>query len=201
MIPSEPSKQPVLNNGKLIAVWGVLVVAVVAVLVVPKMRESASLRTEILSLDADIKQLSATNEVIERLAAVRDELVNFGEGRVAIIPERSDVAGLMTELSEIFTEAGLEGREMTSQPEQQIDDVIMMPMVVRATGYFPQIYEVVSDLEHLSRLVRIGRLRIEKVENARRGGVSRNSKVQADILIEAFYENPAFAGVNSEGER
>ncbi|MEQ9616946.1 MAG: type 4a pilus biogenesis protein PilO [Phycisphaerales bacterium] len=178
-----------LSNTKFVVIWVTLVAAVVGALLVPKFRSGASLETEIAEIQSDIDALSASDEVIIRLATIRDELASFGEGRVRVIPARNDVAGLMTQLSDTFEAVGLEGREMTSQTEVQIDDVVKMPMVVRVSGEFPQIYDVVRRLEHLPRLVRIGRLRIEKDGAKSRTGVTRESTVTADILIEAFYED------------
>jgi len=196
MTHSEQTPTGILSNTKLIVAWVVLVGSVAGLLIVPNLRTVAIIDHENVQIESDIEQLSASDDVIVKLTSVRDELASFGEGRVRIIPARNDIAGLMTELSKTFDEAGLEGREMTSQREERVSDVIKMPMAVRVDGEFPQIYDVVRRLEHLQRLVRIGRLRIEKHGAKGRGGVTLEKGVSADILIEAFYEDPLAGNEN-----
>ncbi len=187
---SEHTSQGTMSNTKLIVGWVALVAVVVGLFVLPQFRSAGKMSEEIAKIESEIELLSASDEVIHKLAGVRDELASFGEGRVRVIPARNDIAGLMTELSTTFDEAGLTGRELTSQTEERVHDVIKMPMAVRVEGEFPQIYDVVRRLEHLDRLVRIGRLRIEKHGTKGRGGVTLENGVSADILIEAFYEDP-----------
>ncbi len=186
-----------LDNTKLIVLMAIVVCAVVGLLIVPQLNKASSVRADSSKLQSEIAQLSASDELIERMTGIRDELVEYGDGRVAVIPARNDVAGLMTQLSTTFDEVGLRGREMTTQSESTIEDVVKMPMVVRATGRFPQIYDVLDRLENMPRLLRIGRLRLERETRSGRDGFVRDSEISADILIEAFYE----ASVRSEGTR
>ena len=196
---SEQRETRVLSNTKLVVGLVLLIACFVGVLIVPEVRRCRSILVDIERLESEIEQLSASDELIARLEERRAELEQFGAGRVMVIPARNDVAGLVTELSETFDEAGLSGREITSQNETRMDDVIKTPMVVRAEGRFPQIYEVLRRLEHMPRLLRVGRLRIERVERSARGELTRNPAVSADILIEAFYESLDDGGAKGGG--
>lgn len=170
-----------------LAVVLVIVVACsMAGLVWPNVSRVRVLDVEIEHLRRDLSRPMMGPEEVERLAYRINELKRQGEARMTPIPAESDVAGLMTSLSETLDGLGLPSREMTTGQPQELAEASSLPMSVVVSGPFPSIYRVVRHVEALPRLVRVQRLRVTS-PRAEQGSVDRSGAVRADLMIEVFY--------------
>lgn len=170
----------------------------VAALIVPQSKALGKVRQEVQSLRTELAKPADGPEVIERLTSDLQRLREFGKGRMTPIPAESDVAGLMRMLSETLDQLGLTQRDITTRPPKNYDDATSMPVTVVLNGPFTSIYESVSRIESMPRLVRVERLRIT-TEHPSRGDPKADpadlaGRVRAEFSIDAFYDPRASSG-------
>lgn len=160
-------------------------------LVVPQAKALARVRQEVRSLESELAKPADGPEVLERLAADLTRLREFGKGRMTPIPEDSDVAGLMRLLSETLDELGLSQRDITTRPPKDYGDATSMPVTVVLNGPFTSIYDAVTRIEAMPRLVRIERLRITSDQprhaDPKSAASDLTGKVRAEFSVDAFY--------------
>lgn len=148
--------------------------------------ERARLGREIISLQAELAKPADDPEALERLTADLQTLRELGKGRLTPIPVESDIAGLMTAISGTLDELGFQQRDITTRPVKSHGDAQSLPVTVALDGPFIRIYEAVSRIESLPRLVRIERLRVS-TDPARRTEVHADGSVHGEFSIEAFF--------------
>ncbi len=177
-----------MTQAQLIRVLGLVAMAGVALaaFVVPGYREASALSEEIGEYRAELGKPNSGPEVIGRLSQELETLRSLSDRRMTPIPESSDVAGLIRELSSMLDELGLHRREITTGESRTLEEASSMPMTVTLHGPFPAVAEAVRRIESLGRLVRVQRLRVSS-EQPRRGEIDRSGAVRADLLIEVFY--------------
>lgn len=175
------------ENLVLSGVWLGVVSAGIGLLVVPSMRRTAALATELSGLRVEAAKPSDGPEVIEGLTRELAELKSRGEMRMTPIPEQSDIAGLMRELSGKLDELKLDKRELVQGTAKKLEEASLVPMSVLVEGSFPEIYGVAKYLESLPRLVRVQRLRIALAGSAK-DTIDRSGVVQAELMIDVFFE-------------
>lgn len=177
-----------MNQGHLFRVGGLvgLVVVAGAVFIVPGYRESRRLSNEIGAYEAELRKPNSGPEVIGRLNEELETLRSLADRRMTPIPEGSDVAGLIGDLSAMLDEVGLASREITTGQSESLQEASAMPMTVTLRGAFPAVAEAVHRIESLPRLVRVKRLRVSS-NQPRNGEVDRSGSVRADILIDVFF--------------
>jgi len=155
-------------------------------LVWPAHRANEILDAKRAELELELRKPSDGPETIERLSGDLAQLREEAAGRSTPIPKDSDVAGLMGELSRFTQEAGIQNRDISTQEPRKLEEASALSVLMRLDGPFDSVYQILSRIEELPRLVRLGRVRIE-TEGARRGEVSAPGVVRAEVLIEAFY--------------
>ncbi len=176
-----------------IAGWFALAALGGLALVVPPAKAMGKLRREVRSLQTELAKPADGPEVLERLASDLQSLRAFGKGRMTPIPNESDVAGLMGMLGETLDDLGLNQRDITTRPPKSYGDATSMPVTVVLNGPFTNIYQAVSRIETMPRLVRIERLRVTaelpKGSDVSVGvrGRDREGIVRAEFSIDAFY--------------
>lgn len=179
----------------------VLVVALgVGVFIAPGYQRSSRLAHEIDRFQAELKKPNSGPEVIGKLTKQLETLRSLSDRRMTPIPQESDVAGLMTDLSAMLDSLGLTHREITTGDSRTLEEASSMPMTVTLEGPFPSIAEAVRRIESLPRLVRVQRLRVSS-NQPRRGEFDRSGEVRADVLIEVFYAPQDVLASASGGER
>lgn len=169
------------------AAWAGVVTAGVGLLVVPTMRRTAAIEAEVVELRVEAAKPSDGPEAIAGLERELEALQKRGEARMTPIPEQSDVAGLMRQLSGKLDELGLDKRELVQGTVKRLEEASLVPMSVMVEGPFPKIYSVARYLEGLPRLVRVQRLRIA-LGGTGRDTIDRSGVVQAELLIDVFFE-------------
>ena len=154
--------------------------------VLPAVRHGAELRAERDALETELAKPADGPGIIAKLEERLARWKAFGEGRTTPIPEESDIAGLMGQLSKSLKGAGLEEPALTTQSPKDLEEASALALMLKQEGPFPAIYQAVREIEALPRLVRIGRVRIVAA-GEKRGDVSRVGADEAELLIEAFY--------------
>ena len=188
------------------AAWVGVLGASVGLLVVPSLRRTAAIEAEVVNLRIEAAKPSDGPEVIAGLTRELEALRSRGETRMTPIPEQSDIAGLMRELSGKLDELGLEKRELVQGTAKRLEEASLVPMSVLIEGPFPKIYNVARYLEGLPRLVRVQRLRLA-MPGAGRETIDRSGVVHAELMIDVFFEprkveaQAAAGTTRSEGTR
>lgn len=191
-----------MNQGRALPGVCLALVAAIAIgaLIVPQYNRSRTLRREIKEFHAELAKPNSGPEVIGTLTNQLETLRSLADRRMTPIPQESNVAGLITELSAMLDSLGLSHREITTGDSRRLDEASSMPMTVTLQGPFPSIAEAVMQIESLPRLVRVQRLRVS-TEQSRRGEVDRSGVVRADVLIEVFFAPRDVLASAGEGDR
>lgn len=177
-----------MSQGRALPIVGLVLIVglAVGVFIAPGYQQSRSLTRDIRRFHAELQKPNSGPEVIGTLTRQLETLRSLADRRMTPIPQESNVAGLMTDLSAMLDSLGLTQREITTGDSRRLEEASSMPMTVTLQGPFPSIAEAVRQIESLPRLVRVQRLRVS-TEQARRGEVDRSGSVRADVLIEVFY--------------
>jgi Tfp pilus assembly protein PilO len=177
-----------MSQGRALPIIGLAVIVGVSSLafVAPGIQKSRRLGKDIREFRAELKKPNSGPEVIGTLSKQLDTLRALSDRRMTPIPQQSNVAGLITDLSAMLDSLNLSHREITTGNSRTLEEASSMPMTVTLQGPFPSIAEAVRQIESLPRLVRVQRLRVS-TDQPRRGEVDRSGEVRADVLIEVFY--------------
>lgn len=169
------------------AAWLGMVAAGTGLLALPSLQRTVEIEREVATLRVEAAKPSDGPEVIAGLTKELEALRSRGETRMTPIPEQSDIAGLMRELSAKLDELGLDKRELVQGTAKRLEEASLVPMSVLVEGPFPKIYGVARYLEGLPRLVRVQRLRISQLGSSRES-VDRSGIVSAELMIDVFFE-------------
>lgn len=183
------------RNLSLLLWWIVLVVIGVGVLIIPSIRSTQQLSSEIEELKERIDANNDGAAALRRLEAELLEARRMVERETTPIPRDGDVAALIRQLTSRLSDLGVEEREITTGSATAHDDASSMPMSVSIKTEFLNIYDVVRWVESLPRLVRVQRLSVKRP----RSDDDRSEHVEADVMLEVFF-NPsqALAGADQD---
>lgn len=175
------------SNILLGAGWAAMAAVGIGLFIMPAARARRELSSRIDGLRDELAKPNAGPQAIEELSRDRASLMAFGSGRMTPIPAESDVAGLIESLTRTLSEAGLKDRDITTRSSRALEGVFALPVTVAVTGDFPKIFEALSRVESMPRLVRVERLRMLADDEQRAGKRAREPRVRAEMLIEVFY--------------
>lgn len=166
----------------------------------PSLAARSALNSEIAQLEAELAAPGDGPEIVLKLSNDLESLRNFGAGRMTPIPAESDIAGLMSSLSDSLSALGLDERDITTRPPKQGPDATSLPVTITLTGPFLKVYDAVSAIEGLPRLVRVERMRLQ-IEQATGQARHRPREplVRAEVLIDALHAPVASASATPEG--
>lgn len=123
-----------------------------------KQKEELDLKTTF-----EIKQHKAAN-----LEAYKEQMnvmkASFG-ALLQQLPEKTEVPGLLEDISHQGLAAGLEFRSIRLQPEKEIDFYVELPIEISVIGNFHQFGEFVSNVASLPRIVTLHDFVIHPVAN------------------------------------
>jgi len=110
------------------------------------------------------KQAKAVN-----LAAYKEQLAEMEESFGAMVrqlPDKTEVAGLLVDVSQTGLAAGLEFELFRPRPEIPQDFYAVLPISINVVGDYHEFGEFVSGLAALPRIVTIHNIKISPVKNA-----------------------------------
>lgn len=143
-------------------VAGILVlVAYVYLVLLP-----ANTKVEELHATAKTKQieLAKAESVAENLPAFEQELKNLeAELKVALrqLPDSKEIPGLLTDISTLGKNAGLDIKRFTPKPEVPRGFYAEVPLEISFTGSFHQVVTFFDLIAKLPRIVNVGELKME----------------------------------------
>lgn len=176
----------------------VLMVVTVAVGVGPAAVRARDIGRQIDAAHAELAKPNGGPELLEALETELAQLHEIAGEGMTPIPASADVAGLIGRLSQMFDEANLGEREVTTGQSEQLEEASSMPMSVTVQGPFPALLSVLTRIESLDRLVRIERLRLAGL-HGRRGPIDRSGEVRASVQVEVFYAPRRVDGARTNG--
>lgn len=157
------------------------------VLVVPKMNRQALADAQFEGFRAELEKPNAGPQTVTMLNDRLEILRQLGEDRITPIPDEPDLAGLMSSMSTMFAQHGLEPPQLTTGTPEPDRGAMSMPMTIVAEGEFVPLAQAILGIESLDRLVRVRRVRISTDSPRRNGPVDREGLVRADLLLDVFY--------------
>ena len=131
-------------------------------------------KSQLQSLDnyeLEENQLKSTFETKEHKAAnldaYKEQMATMKESFGALLrqlPEKSEVPGLLEDISHQGLASGLEFRTIRLQSEKQIDFYVELPIEISVVGNYHQLAEFVSNVASLPRIVTLHDFSIRSAE-------------------------------------
>jgi Tfp pilus assembly protein PilO len=174
-----------------------IAVGLVGLLVVPSVRSLGAYHEDIARAEAELARPNSGPEMIERLGARLGALERMSGDGMTPIPDEAGVATLISSLSVMLDDLGLDRREITTGKTKTHEEASSLPMSIQLEGPFLSIAGALQRVERLPRLVRVQRLRID-ARQPREGALEHDVEVRADLLLEVFYAPRDVAAVDGE---
>lgn len=132
-----------------------------------------------LRADFEVKQHVAANLDVykEQMAMMK---ASFGS-LLRQLPEKTQVPGLIEDISHQGLAAGLEFKMIKLEPEKEIDFYIELPIQISVLGNYHQLGEFVSNVAALPRIVTIHDFSIKPIPNDESG-----NHLQMDITAKTY---------------
>ncbi len=156
-----------------------------------------------LNAQAKAKQieLSKAESVAENLPAFEQELKNLeAELKVALrqLPDSKEIPGLLTDISTLGKNAGLNIKKFTPKPEVPRGFYAEVPLEISFTGSFHQVVTFFDLIAKLPRIVNVGELKMDiDRETAEGTRLTVSGKATTFRFIE---QNPTAASAAVPGE-
>lgn len=126
-------------------------------------KEEANLKLTFESKQDKAANLDAYKKQMETMKA------SFG-ALLRQLPEKTEVPGLLEDISHQGLAAGLEFRSIRLQPEQNIDFYVELPIEISVIGNYHQLAEFVSNVASLPRIVTLHDFIIKNANNNDQSG-------------------------------
>ena len=163
--------------------WALIIATGVAFFIAPRWRNLRSLESRATSLAQMVDESEDVNSKIESITQWVNEVEREVRASTIPIPAESDVSGLIRSLSAKLTELEIVDREITTGTPVDDKEASMLPMSVMLTGPFPHVYEAIRWIESRPRLLRIRRVRCDRISDISKG----DAIVRAELVLDAFF--------------
>jgi Tfp pilus assembly protein PilO len=107
----------------------------------------------------------------EQVVALRSEI----SGAQQYVPEEDELADVLRGVTEALRRDGVSDPELVTRPVEHYVNYSVIPAGVQVTATFPSMFEVLSELERMPRLIRIDRLEME---------LSRDDPRQLEVALD-----------------
>ena len=183
--PSNPGLWPLPIKMLMFLVAFVAVLAVIWYMsIVPIREEIARLQqeeeTQIEVLE--VRQKKAAN--LEPLEEQMQEMEQSLGDMVRQLPDKTEVAGLLVDISQTGLSAGLEFREFRPKALVPQEFYSTLPIEIQTQGGYHQMAEFISGLAALPRIVTVHDVRIESKEDASRLSMTMVAKTYQAVSSE-----------------
>ncbi len=120
-------------------------------------------------------QASSLNAYRQQMVQLEDMLKN----QLKQLPDKTEVAGLLDDISYIATNNGLKLLRINWEPEVKKDFYTELPMRIDISGKYNQLGQFSADIAALPRIVLLGSFTVNKEANANTGNGNIIMSVQA----------------------
>ena len=172
-----------LGTPHLIIGWIIIVALGMLALLAPQWRVIRNLEARVASLDQMVDDSEDVDQKIESISTWVNEVEVEVRQLTIEIPEESDVSGLIRSLSAKLGELGIRDREITTGSPQENSEASFLPMSIVLVGEFPSIFATIKWIEAQPRLLRIRRVRCDRIVALD----SNRSITRAELLLDAFF--------------
>ncbi|RMD65762.1 MAG: hypothetical protein D6824_02060 [Planctomycetota bacterium] len=184
----------------------VLWVLGVATLAIPAWRQHKNTCNALQALRAQAALKTVGERELDALQSQFEAAQRRALNEVAEIPQEADVALLIGALSSRLDSLGVGGGEISTGAPRSTPDAMYVPVTVTMRGSFLSVYAACRWIESLPRLVRISRLRFERLKAANNSGSRAASSaapgdsddIRAELALDVFYRP---APLNGEADR
>jgi type IV pilus assembly protein PilO len=134
--------------------------------------ESAEAQEVTLKTEFETKQQLVANLPAYKLQML--EIQDRFDALLKQLPNQTEVPALLTDISQVGKERGLEFRRFKPLQANQKDFYVELPIEIDASGTYHQLASFVSDIANFERVVTIGNVEMQRTE----------FKQDADLAIE-----------------
>lgn len=134
-------------------VMAVLILVGVWFDILPQKEELVSLQTEMATLKKDFEKKQAKAVSLKQYQEQMEKMHQSLGELLLLLPEESEVPGLVEDISQQGIAAGLEIQSMRLMPEKQIDFYVELPIEIEVVGTYHELSNFVSNVASLSRIV------------------------------------------------
>ncbi|MEE9212496.1 MAG: type 4a pilus biogenesis protein PilO [Phycisphaeraceae bacterium] len=151
---------------------------------VPNKLKAANLDARIAKARYQLGFELADTRSLRRLAEDVAQLQQAVSGAQRYVPQRDELADLLRQISHQLNDQQVGEPEFQTEPIRHGPDYSVMPVSLRFTASFPEVFGFLRQIELMHRLIRIERLMIE----ADTGDPTRPLKVE--IELSTFFSMP-----------
>jgi type IV pilus assembly protein PilO len=140
-----------------------------------------TLRTELETMQQEVQKHQA---IAARLGDLQTRLTTLDATlnvAITLLPESREIPELLTQISQLGLNAGLEFRLFRPEPEKQADFYAEVPVSLSILGHF---HELARFFDHLSKLSRI--VNVTDIKIAPQKGKEDTSALATDCLLTTF---------------
>jgi type IV pilus assembly protein PilO len=136
-------------------------------------------QTELQQVAAELQRLRAAVANLPRLERELSEMHQRWEALSGLLPEESEMAALLGEVTGAGMRAGVQFTHFEPQPPQQFDLFIQHPVRLAVRGGYHQVGAFFDNLCNLSRLVDVSDITFLELTEAEEGTVEARATISA----------------------
>ncbi|NNL85081.1 MAG: type 4a pilus biogenesis protein PilO [Myxococcales bacterium] len=127
----------------------------------PAKQQLAAIQGQQQNLQRKLREVQAVAENIESYEATLDELQNKLSVAVRQLPNSKELPVLLTDISSLGKNAGLDFKAFRPTPENHKDFYAEVPIEIEFTGTFHDVVRFFDEISRLPRIVNIGELNMQ----------------------------------------
>jgi type IV pilus assembly protein PilO len=143
-------------------------------------QKEQDLRKQVEDKQSKVANLSALREQMEEIQQ------SFGD-MLRLLPNKTEVAGLIVDVSQTGLAAGLEFELFQPQAEKPSEFYAELPISIKVTGDYHQFGEFISGISALPRIVTTHNVKISKAKAARgKGAVAAAGGLEMTAIAKTY---------------
>ncbi len=156
--------------------------AFVLVVWLPQQRREARLELDLLAARSDLSSQRQQVEGLAQLSAqVREAQAKLDE-QPKRLPQESELASLLRQLGGEMEERRVADQAIQTLVMQSGDDFSVIPVRLAFRGSFFDVFGIVANIEHMDRLVHIGKLTVSGASNN-----ERDQRLSVTVDLHPFF--------------
>ena len=170
---------PGSDQARTLAIVGIMLAIYGLGLWLPSKIKERKLNEQIANAQRELGFDRASAEGLGQLANEVVELRRIVDSSDKLVPQTSELAALLRELSQQLQKQNVLDQELHTKPLLQGVDYTVIPIDLRFRGSFPALFGFVKEVESMRRLTRINHLEIE-------GNPANGEPLSAQIELTTF---------------